>query len=758
MSVPGSHRWTLWSLAAILLLAAGLRIWGCFGQGYPRCYYGDEYTNIERALRYGAQGSPDPGGWFNKPALGFYVLVIEYGAYYGVGCVTGKWENAYEFGVSYFQDQGPFLLIGRLSTALFGVLTVLLAYRLGKSLFDRRAGLLAALVLAVTLGHVASSQQVKMDVPAAFWNTWCTLLLVSIMRRGRYRDYVWAGLLAGLGMATKYYSLIMLMPIGLAHLLREPSALARSPRMFLSARLFTAPLALFVGFFIGSPYNTLDGWWTGKFLKLVRWSLERVGITLGEAAPRGPLVTSEHSIWDSFGILLGNLGSASGAGPVIAGLAALGCVVCLIRRSRNEILLLGTAVIMLAGIALANRQLPLPRHLNILYPVVAILAAVGVTGIGSRLPRGVRGVFAGAAALTVLLPFTPFPLGETIEENRRRNVIDPRNRVLAWMAENIPDGSVIINDHERAALMPDRFRCEWVIHRLEVLKGRSRRAIERAEALADDDPKKSRELEWHGNRIAKLEDQLTKWRFIARASDGYSGPRYDSIVLLHAWQTEDLRERPYATGDYNPTWPRSPWGERLDQIVYEMRREGRLVDREAVLAEYREWLTSAYRRIGADMGADLARSKGEPIRTLDELEWYAAQVLVPLWKEMGGRWPDPDPAASTPGSLVLPSIVELWRRDSPVSRPWLTWEERGSKAVHRPVRFFISTKKSYENYTPDKEKKRRNFFDWADLYDDLDANYDSWDFNLEDEDEARVIRIWDLRRRRPGAGKRTRVW
>ena len=136
------------ALLGILALAAALRVWGCLGQGLPHSYYPDERNNVERVLRFGAEKTLDPNGWFNKPALGYYVILVEYGGYYAVGRACGWWDNPHEFGVSYFENQGPFLLIGRLSTALFGVLTVLLVYRMARKVGDEHTGLMAALVMA----------------------------------------------------------------------------------------------------------------------------------------------------------------------------------------------------------------------------------------------------------------------------------------------------------------------------------------------------------------------------------------------------------------------------------------------------------------------------------------------------------------------------------------------------------------------------------------------------------------------------------
>jgi len=157
-------------------------------------------------------------------------------------------------------------------------------------------------------------------------------------------------------------------------------------------------------------------------------------------------------------------------------------------------------------------------------------------------------------------------------------------------------------------------------------------------------------------------------------------------------------------------------------------------------------LVEDYVRIGVNRVRVAARRKGE-VLTLPQLEERTRAELEREWAAMGGEWP-----------VRRPSPVEMWRRVTPVSRAWLTWQEEGAGVVYRPVQFFISTRKSYANYAADKVTKRRNFFDWAALYDDLEQNYDSWDFNLNDADEARVIRVWDLRTRKPGAARRTRVW
>ena len=748
MSAP-RRRGAFLALVAILALASALRVWGCFGQGLPHSYYPDERNNVERVLRFGAERTLDPNGWFNKPALGYYVILVEYGGYYAFGRLCGWWGNPHEFGISYFENPGAFLLIGRLSTALFGVLTVLLVYRVGRSVRDQRTGLLAALILAVTLGHVASSQQVKMDVPAAFWNTWCVLLLVSVMSRGRWRDYLSAGFVAGLGVATKYYSLAMVLPICLAHLFRAPQARSIAPRVWLSPRPIAALLALLAGFFAGSPYNTLDGWWRGRFWNLITWVLDRLGISLGEfqggAASGSALVVEGHTLWDSFARMIENFWSSGGVGPFISVLAVLGCVVCAVRRDRVHVFLLATTLTSLLLIALANQQFPVPRHLNILFPLAAVLGALGIQEVCRLCGRAGRVVFA-TVLLCLVIPVPGLPVGAIVDENVLRSQEDPRNRVLAWIAANVPPDSVVVNDHGRLPLVPNSARCSWVSRRLRSLIRAAEAAIERVDSEPDRD-RAAAVVAFNERRLQRLRTRLVEWEFRSAASAQHKGPHYDVLTLHHNWMTEDLSSRPHVSLGYSQLWPRSPWAEQLNSIVRDLAAAGGEPSAEEVEQEFLKRLQRADLPGGVSGALHDARRSKQDVETLDDLEARVTARLERRWADMGGDWPG-----------TAPAITELWRRASLVSRAWLT-RGKGQQRSYRPISFFISLKTSYENYTdPRRPWKREAFPDWAALYDDLEKNYDCWEFNSDDPDEGRVVRIWDLRERKLGRGTVRVVW
>ena len=109
-------------------------------------------------------------------------------------------------------------LLGRVVGMLFDLATVLLTYRIGAALYDRRIGLLAAAFLAVAVMHIQQAHFFVVDsylvtfVALTFW------FIVQIARQGRRRDYVWAGLSLGLAMATKLSMLLLAPMVGLGAL------------------------------------------------------------------------------------------------------------------------------------------------------------------------------------------------------------------------------------------------------------------------------------------------------------------------------------------------------------------------------------------------------------------------------------------------------------------------------------------------------------------------------------------------------------
>ncbi len=426
----------------VVALALSLRVWGV-GQGLPASYYPDERHFINRAMSLGT-GDLNPH-WFHKPALYMYLLFIEYGLFYLIGRIAGLFASMQDLARLYINDLTAFLLIGRITTALLGTATVWLVYRVGRRMYGWRVALAAAVFLCLTFAHVRSSQQVKADVPMAFLALLSFFFIYRISTDGRWRDYVLAGLFAGLGMATKYTPVVLLIPIFYAHL-----AFLASRRPFrwgqvLNGKLLLAPLFLCCGFFLGSPYNLLDPYWVET--NLATWFQPHLAGSGSSAAfsLTGLLDGLIGPILHFTGVVLKN----DGLGPVMGGLSLAGLLYLIVRRRRGDWLIVLTvlSVIIISGLLFGSYAEA--RHFNIVYPLLALALAGLVVDLAEKLvPARARNAGFGSGMVMILLTVLIIaPSTEAIIRfNARMARKDTRTVAKEWIEANIPLGSRILVD------------------------------------------------------------------------------------------------------------------------------------------------------------------------------------------------------------------------------------------------------------------------------------------------------------------------
>jgi len=250
-------------LGLILVLAAGLRVVG-LGWGLPNAshlfsYHPDEYFSLMAVWSYAlGQGDLNPH-FFNYGTLYLYLVL-------GAALIAGHAPFASADEIA--QRMGSLVLDARLVTVVLGVLTVLLVYLTGKRLYDARAGLWAALVLAIMPLHAVHGHYATVDVPATFWMMLCLFFAARILREQGSRllwAYGAAGAAAGLAAATKYNAgLAILFPL-VAHAAvavrgRQEHSLWR---LMVSRRLALCLAALVVAFLIACPWPLLSfqEWW-----------------------------------------------------------------------------------------------------------------------------------------------------------------------------------------------------------------------------------------------------------------------------------------------------------------------------------------------------------------------------------------------------------------------------------------------------------------------------------------------------------------
>ena len=229
-------------LAALLVRVIGLNWY------LPDTYELDEYYTIRISLRFLRYGTFNPGS-FMWPSLYFYIQAIGYGLYY-------LWQLLLQ-SVSSLGDltQTEIFIVGRSTTVLYGVGTVLLVYFIGQRMYSKKVGVLSSLFLAFTLLHVKYSRIIRPDVPMTFFITLSFLCLYLIFERGKVRDYILATVFAGFSIATKYTGVILIIPIFLAHFFRGLKEKKTLFSIFFSKKILLILLFIVGGFFIAFPYG-----------------------------------------------------------------------------------------------------------------------------------------------------------------------------------------------------------------------------------------------------------------------------------------------------------------------------------------------------------------------------------------------------------------------------------------------------------------------------------------------------------------------
>ena len=278
----------------ILALALFLRLWGV-GYALPQFFVNDERAGVYGALKMLELKTLVPA-WHEDEfrsvlyylPLPSYLYLAVLGPVLGAGYLVSGAPDLPAYQHSLVLDPTLIFLAARALIALLGTASVYLAYRLGRAMFSsERAGLLAAIFLAVSFYHVQLSHVTRHWMPALVALELAWLASVSILRRGWVRDYLAAGLLAGLGVGANTAAAAAIVPAGLAHFFRPgqgPGARLGDRRLWLMALAFAGVSLAFVALY---PYGLTQGEvgseGAGTFLsqKLERLSSKSVGGWLG---------------------------------------------------------------------------------------------------------------------------------------------------------------------------------------------------------------------------------------------------------------------------------------------------------------------------------------------------------------------------------------------------------------------------------------------------------------------------------------------
>jgi hypothetical protein len=415
----GERRWAWAGLAVVLAGGLGLRLWGV-NQGLPYAYNADEADHfVPHAVEMFAHGTLNPHYFANPPAF-TYLLHVIYAIYYG---------GAHAVVEAYAHHPGELYTQARVAAALLGVLALWLLYLTGARLLGRGAGLLAAAIEAVAFLPVFYAHLALNDAPTLAPLTLSLLGTAGVLRKGRLRDHLIAGIGLGLACATKYTAGIVIVPYGVAVAARLQEGEERAGRSALRGLVVLGATSL-GAFLLANPYALLD--FSSFHAELAHQSAQ-------SAESQGKLGASRE------GGLVYYLWSLSWGLGWAPALASLGGAVTIWRRERAlGWLLVPAALLFLAFMGLQGRYFG--RWLMPILPLLCLLAAAFAVQAIGRLRAGAalgpRPAIALAALLVIVL------LGQgvvySIHSGKVLSRTDTRTLTRAWMVAHIPPGANVV--------------------------------------------------------------------------------------------------------------------------------------------------------------------------------------------------------------------------------------------------------------------------------------------------------------------------
>lgn len=318
--------------------------------------------------------------------------------------------------------------------ALFGAATVVPVFLAAQRVAGRLAAALAASLIVFSPLYNEITHLVISDVPSAFF---AALVLpfaarLVVTSRPLLRDWLWAGVAAGLAAASKYPAGVVAVAI-VAAWVRQLVVARRFSWSLLWAGLAAigALLAAMPAFLVHAG-QAFAG--EGKDLLFGFRQYGRGG-WIGVVRESDALFYAEH-LWHSFG-----------SAALVAGLAGLLAVPRGLRARVAWLLPFPLAYLLL----LDAMSMSVKRNLLPVLPWIALLLGIGAASlIGrslalpavARRPAGVRRAVLGLLLTLVLL----VPVRATIEQDLRFSRASTSEVAVEWIREHLPPGARIVKE------------------------------------------------------------------------------------------------------------------------------------------------------------------------------------------------------------------------------------------------------------------------------------------------------------------------
>ncbi len=414
----------------IIIIATGfiLRVIG-IGYGLPQPYHPDEKQVMSIASKIIA-GDLNPH-FFIWPTLYMYLIAISYKFSY---CLL--WLLQYFFGFihpfkklyllidSNIVTSYHYYLISRSLSIIFGTITIPVTYLIGKELSSKKAGLIAALFIALAYYPVLYSHLGIISTIMVCLTLLSFYFAMKMYQTGRFKYYFEASIIGGLAIAAKYNAAIIIIPLFFAHLfLFLKNDYSFNKKFYMKTIIII--IFVLIGFLIGCPYSLLN---FEKFTKDVSWVAEsQKGLQHTSIYFKG----IQSSSWAmDFKFLW------EGMGPFLLVLSLAGIILSLFKRKYPYLLLLSFPVcyFLIAG----QSKTPVPRYTLIIYPFLFLMSSIFILFLSKYILSFPKAFLIGIIIVVLSIPFY-----HVIKLDYYLCQKDTRQLALEWIRENIPRGSKV---------------------------------------------------------------------------------------------------------------------------------------------------------------------------------------------------------------------------------------------------------------------------------------------------------------------------
>ena len=417
-------------LLTLVLVGFTLRIWG-ITFGLPYAYHVDEalYNNVGRIVaEQGLRGLHPSFSGFQLATIAEHALLNR------LWPLLRHLPLPPEVTITLTSRAESFNLLGRLTSATFGALTALPVFLLGRALWSREVGLLAALFTTLCYIHVRDSHFGVPDAMVCFLTVTAACVSTRLYDRTGPAGYLLAGIVAGLAIGTKQLAWPILVIMFLFHMAapRDGAAGTRGVRTWISRavdpKLLLLCASAVIVYLLCAPETVLRWKEFRTFWKATHDLGNQGGMDRLRLEDTGQFGTYLYTLW-------------WGLGGVLTVLSAAGVAVSLVRPASDRERILMLFPLLYFGFLLAPGNVFFARYAMSGLPFLILAAAALLWRVfAAPLTRGARAavVIGGIAAVVAQ------PVANIIKHDLVLSRTDTRTLAKEWIEHNIPAGSTVM--------------------------------------------------------------------------------------------------------------------------------------------------------------------------------------------------------------------------------------------------------------------------------------------------------------------------